>query len=297
VPASVGLAVLAAPTVELLFQHGKFGGDGAMRTAWVVVAGCAGLLAFCMTTILARGFHALGDTRTPVKVALGVVALNFALNVAFLLADQHWRGGDPNRMLPSESLLALASSITFFVQALALGVLLWRRMGAKISVPGTVFVALAGSAAAVLAGAVARRFAGAAVTRLIDSVFALVAGPDDVEAAAIAWAIPPDDVAGVVAGSIVFTIVIAAWLAAHDAEGPARQFLGALLRVAAVAAPMGYVMHVILKSLPPSYGLPEVLQRVVAPAALGGFFLWFFASLFGLREFDEISQVLKKRRR
>lgn len=80
-PAGVGLIVLAEPITRLLFEHGAFKPVDTIRTAWVLRFYAAGLWAFCVQHMLLRGFYALHDTRTPLKVSLITVAANFVLNL------------------------------------------------------------------------------------------------------------------------------------------------------------------------------------------------------------------------
>lgn len=79
-PAAAGLFALALPIASVCYEHGNFGRDGAERVATglrclafaLVPAGAAGLAS--------RVFVAMGDTRTPVRMACWMVLLNVALN-------------------------------------------------------------------------------------------------------------------------------------------------------------------------------------------------------------------------
>jgi putative peptidoglycan lipid II flippase len=83
-PAGVGLIVLAEPITRLLFQHGAFKEIDTVRTAWVLRFYAAGLWAFCAQHMLIRGFYAMHDTRTPLKVSLITVGSNVALNLVLV---------------------------------------------------------------------------------------------------------------------------------------------------------------------------------------------------------------------
>ena len=48
-----------------------------------------GLPAFVLVKVLAPGFFARGDTAGPVKIGIAAVALNLAMNVAFMVPLQH----------------------------------------------------------------------------------------------------------------------------------------------------------------------------------------------------------------
>jgi putative peptidoglycan lipid II flippase len=125
-PAAVGLFVLREPLVRVLYQRGAFGPAETAGTAWALGFYAFGLVGFASVKIGAQAFYALGDTRTPVKVAVGAMALNSALAVALAFPLRH--GG-----------LALATACSATASALALAWLLHRRLG-----PATVPGALAG---------------------------------------------------------------------------------------------------------------------------------------------------------
>jgi putative peptidoglycan lipid II flippase len=91
VPASAALAVLAAPGVRLLLQRGAFDAASTSLVAAALVCYSAGVFAHAAIEILSRGFYALADTRTPVRVAVLAVVLNLAL-CALLVAPFGVRG-------------------------------------------------------------------------------------------------------------------------------------------------------------------------------------------------------------
>ena len=121
VPAAVWLAVLAAPVIALLYEHGRFGPLDTGRTAGALVMYCVGLPAFAAVGVLTRAFYALGDTRTPVRASFVAVALNLALNLLFI---------GPLRPLGLEHAgLALATSAAAIANLLQLTWYLRRRVG------------------------------------------------------------------------------------------------------------------------------------------------------------------------
>jgi putative peptidoglycan lipid II flippase len=83
-PAAVGLVVLARPIVELLLQHGEFRAENSGPTAAALVGYALGIPAAGAVMVLTRAFYALGDARTPVRVALWTVALNVGLDLALV---------------------------------------------------------------------------------------------------------------------------------------------------------------------------------------------------------------------
>jgi putative peptidoglycan lipid II flippase len=121
-PAAVGLFVLREPLVRVLYERGAFGPAETAQTAWALGFYAVGLVGFATVKIGAQAFYALGDTRTPVKVAVAAMALNSALAVALAFPLRH--GG-----------LALATSCSATVNSLALAWLVRRRLGSA-AVPG-----------------------------------------------------------------------------------------------------------------------------------------------------------------
>jgi len=81
VPAGVGLILLADPLARLLFQRGEFTAHDAARTARMIACYATGVWAYCALPVLVRGYYALGDRMTPVRVGLAAVGLNLALNL------------------------------------------------------------------------------------------------------------------------------------------------------------------------------------------------------------------------
>ena len=88
-PAAVALIVSAYPVMWVLFGRGAFDAESARLSAQSLAAYALGLPAFVLVKVLAPGFFARGDTATPVKIGVAAVALNLAMNVAFMVPLQH----------------------------------------------------------------------------------------------------------------------------------------------------------------------------------------------------------------
>ena len=88
-PAAVALIVSAWPVMWVLFGRGAFDAESARLSAQSLAAYAVGLPAFVLVKVLAPGFFARGDTATPVKIGMAAVALNLAMNVAFMVPLQH----------------------------------------------------------------------------------------------------------------------------------------------------------------------------------------------------------------
>ena len=113
-PAAAGLAVLAVPLLATLFQYGAYEPGDVVMSSLSLMAYAAGLPAFIAVKILAPGFYARQDTRTPVRIAIIALVSNMLLNVVFV-GGLIWSGFNGVHMG-----LALASSAAAYLNAVLL---------------------------------------------------------------------------------------------------------------------------------------------------------------------------------
>jgi putative peptidoglycan lipid II flippase len=88
IPAFLGLALLAEPLMAALFQYGKFSAHDARMSAYALIAYAFGLPAFMLMKILAAGFFARQDTKTPVYTGIVALIAKFVMlsaSIPFLL--------------------------------------------------------------------------------------------------------------------------------------------------------------------------------------------------------------------
>ena len=83
-PAALALAILAVPLIATLFWHGEFTRHDVLMTRSALVAYAAGLAGIILVKVLAPGFYAKQDIRTPVRVAVATLAVTQALNAVFV---------------------------------------------------------------------------------------------------------------------------------------------------------------------------------------------------------------------
>lgn len=88
-PASLAMLVFAVPLVEMLFHYGKFQASDVTHTAYALSAYGAGLLGLIAVKVLAPGFYARQDTRTPAKIAVFVLLATQVANAIFVPYFQH----------------------------------------------------------------------------------------------------------------------------------------------------------------------------------------------------------------
>ncbi len=148
IPATVGLLMMGKPIIALLFERGKFDAASTQAVAFALTFYALGLVAHCVYEILARGFYALKDTRRPLVVSAGGVAVNIALS--FLLSREFARAG-----LLAFGGLALANSLATWLEVTVLAVWLISRAGYKWTELQSTSLTTMTSVAAALAMAVA----------------------------------------------------------------------------------------------------------------------------------------------
>jgi putative peptidoglycan lipid II flippase len=88
-PAAAALMTIAEPVIRVLFQRGSFGVAETQATTAALVAFATGLPAYVLVKVLAPGFFAREDTKTPVKVAGATMVINVALNLALIDSLAH----------------------------------------------------------------------------------------------------------------------------------------------------------------------------------------------------------------
>lgn len=114
VPAAIGLVALSGPLVATIFYGGEFSPTDVSLAAISLEAFALGLVGFSLVKILAPAYFAREDTKTPVRIGLIALAVNFALSV--LLAWWLTRAG----FAATHAGLALAISVAAILNALLL---------------------------------------------------------------------------------------------------------------------------------------------------------------------------------
>jgi putative peptidoglycan lipid II flippase len=139
-PASVGLLLVREPLTSLIYQRANFSAEDARRVAAILLGYAPAIWAYSMTHVLTRAFHALKDANTPLKVSLGMVALNFALNMVLV-----WPLGAQG--------LATSTATTAVIQCGVLILLIRRRVMVPIDRPVVLSWARTAIASAIMGAA------------------------------------------------------------------------------------------------------------------------------------------------
>jgi putative peptidoglycan lipid II flippase len=88
-PAAIGLIWLAEPLLLTLFQYGEFSPGDAHKASLSLMAYGLGLLPFIFIKVLAPGYFARQDIKTPVKIGIIAMVTNMVLNIILMLQLAH----------------------------------------------------------------------------------------------------------------------------------------------------------------------------------------------------------------
>ncbi len=121
IPATIGLIVLRAQVIRLVFGVGNFSWDNTYWTTKALLFFAVGLVAQGLIPLLLKAFYAIQDTKTPLYISLSVMAVNAILSVALPFISPLGLG---------VAGIALAFSIAGIINAIALFVALHNKVGA-----------------------------------------------------------------------------------------------------------------------------------------------------------------------
>ena len=88
-PAALALALLATPLITTLFHHGAFTDHDVWMTREALIAYSVGLLGLILVKVLAPGFYARQNIKTPVKIAVITLIATQLMNLAFIIPLKH----------------------------------------------------------------------------------------------------------------------------------------------------------------------------------------------------------------
>ncbi len=113
---ATGLAVLAVPVVELLYEGGAFSHNDTLAVAGILLAYLIGLVPYSMVKVVAPAFYGIDRPRLPLLASSCAVAINIAFN-----ALTYRELGAPG--------LALGTSLAAIINALILRLSFYRVIG------------------------------------------------------------------------------------------------------------------------------------------------------------------------
>ena len=115
VPCAVALLVFAKPLVAVLYHYGAITEHDVQQITYALMGWGVGLVGIVAIKVLAPGYYASQDTKTPVRVAIAVLVITQLLNIALVPVFAH-------------AALTLSIGLGALINALwLLAGLLWRR--------------------------------------------------------------------------------------------------------------------------------------------------------------------------
>jgi putative peptidoglycan lipid II flippase len=115
-PAAVGLLAFAGPITAAVFGYRNFSAHSVQMASWALMAYSWGLMMFSLVKVLAPGYFARQDTRTPVRAGLIALAVNMAMNIGIALPAARMGFKAPHILLATST--CASSAVNAF--------LLWR---------------------------------------------------------------------------------------------------------------------------------------------------------------------------
>src|SRR5436189_4341743 len=115
IPSAIGLAMLAAPIISVIYQHGRFTAEMTRQTAGALQFYAVGLVSYSALKVLTPAFYAIGKRNTPMLVSFLAIGTNLFLNWLFT-----FRLGWGHRGL------AFSTSLVATINFLLLYGLMWR---------------------------------------------------------------------------------------------------------------------------------------------------------------------------
>lgn len=88
-PCAAALLAFATPLIATLFHHGRFDAGDVQRVALALMGYGVGLLGLVAVKVLAPGYYASLDIRTPVKIAIAVLVITQCFNLILVPLLQH----------------------------------------------------------------------------------------------------------------------------------------------------------------------------------------------------------------
>jgi len=92
-PAALALGMIAVPLLSTFFQHGAFVANDVLMTRNALVGYSVGLIGLIAVKVLAPGFYARQDIRTPVKIGIATLFATQLMNLLFVFGLQLHHAG------------------------------------------------------------------------------------------------------------------------------------------------------------------------------------------------------------
>ncbi len=93
VPVMIGFLLLSSPIIRLFYERGAFDAQSTHLTATALFCYSFGMLGYAMQELANKGFYALKDGKTPMRVAILGIAVNIALSILLVSVFKTGLGG------------------------------------------------------------------------------------------------------------------------------------------------------------------------------------------------------------
>jgi putative peptidoglycan lipid II flippase len=113
-PAAIGMMMIPGPIIALLYERGAFTAADTAMTASTLAAFAAGLPAFVLIKVFSPAFFAREDMKTPMYFSMVAVVVNIVGSLVFF-------------PVLGQVAIALATSVSGWVNFVLLAIVLWRR--------------------------------------------------------------------------------------------------------------------------------------------------------------------------
>src|SRR4029079_2275018 len=118
-PAAVAMLVFAGPLTATTFGYGKFDAHDVQMATYALMAYSWGLLGFSLVKVLAPGYFARQDTKTPVRVGLVALGVNIALNLGVALPAVKLGFPYPHILIATSTCVSAAVNTTLLWRGLS----------------------------------------------------------------------------------------------------------------------------------------------------------------------------------
>jgi putative peptidoglycan lipid II flippase len=118
-PAAVAMLVFAGPLTATTFGYGKFDAHDVQMASYALMAYSWGLLGFSLVKVLAPGYFARQDTKTPVRVGLIALGVNMAMNLGVALPAVKFGFPFPHVLIATSTCTSAAVNTTLLWRGLA----------------------------------------------------------------------------------------------------------------------------------------------------------------------------------
>ena len=88
-PAALALGMISVPLLSTFFERGAFVAHDVLMTSYALIGYSIGIIGMILVKILAPGFYARQDIRTPVKIGIVTLLATQAMNALFIGWIQH----------------------------------------------------------------------------------------------------------------------------------------------------------------------------------------------------------------